>query len=34
MYLLRIIQGDGSTLSMTFGEPKPAKASLELFLAK
>jgi outer membrane lipoprotein-sorting protein len=34
MYLLRIIQGDGSTLSMTFGEPKPAKASSELFLAK
>ncbi|MFM2167776.1 MAG: hypothetical protein RIS79_2147 [Verrucomicrobiota bacterium] len=34
MYLLRIIQGDGSTLSMTFGEPKPAKVSPELFLAK
>ena len=34
LYLLRIIQGDGSTLAMTFGEPKPAKASAELFTAK
>lgn len=34
LYLLRIIQGDGSTLTMTFGEPKPTKASAELFTAK
>lgn len=34
LYLLRIIQGDGSTLTMTFSEPKPAKASSELFLAR
>jgi hypothetical protein len=34
MYFLRIIQGDGSTLSMTFGEPKPAKADAALFTAK
>jgi outer membrane lipoprotein-sorting protein len=34
MYLLRIIQGDGSTLTMTFSEPKPAQVSPELFLAK
>lgn len=31
LYLLRIIQGDGSTLTMSFGEPKPAKAAKELF---
>ena len=33
MYLLRIIQGDGSTLSITFGEPKPAKAADAVFIA-
>ena len=33
LYLIRIIQGEGSTLTMTLGEPKPVKASQELFLA-
>lgn len=33
LYLIRIIQGEGSTLTMTLGEPKPTKASQELFLA-
>jgi len=34
LYLLRIIQGDGSTLTMTFSEPKPAKAPAEFFTAQ
>lgn len=33
LYLLRIIQGDGSTLTMTLGDPKPVQVSQELFLA-
>ncbi|MFM7604687.1 MAG: LolA family protein [Prosthecobacter sp.] len=34
LYLLRIIQGDSSTLTMTFDQPKPAEASKEMFTAK